>query len=343
MKRVGIADVAAVAGVSVTTVSHALSGQGKISARTRARVRRIAEELGYAPNRIARAMRTRRSGIIGLVSDEIATTPFAGAVVRGAQDAAKDAGVMLMVVNTNRDPDVERHQIETLLAQQVDAIVYAAMFHQQVRLPQALTSFPTVLVDAFDPDRTLPAVVPDEEQIALTAMERLISAGHTDIAHFTVEDETPAKWGRLRGYRLALERNGLAVDPARIVTADVQRGSPRSASTRVAFAEYLALGHRPSAVFCFNDQFAMGAYQAAAAAGLSVPQELSVIGVDDLEIIAANLAPGLTTVALPHYEMGRWAVESSLRLLDGTLVPEHEPVRMRCLLVERDSVAPPAR
>lgn len=345
VKRIGISDVAAAAGVSVTTVSHALSGQGTVSARTRGRVEQVALELGYAPNRIASALRSRRSGIIGFVSDEIATTPFAGQVVLGAQDAASAAGLLLMVVNSNRDPAVERTQIRALLAQQVDAIVYAKMYHQRVEAPAILRELPTVLVDAFDPGQRFPSVVPDEEQIAETAVGSLIAAGHRDIVLFTVEDDTPAKLGRIRGYRTMLERHGIAFDERMIVTADVERGSPRTSQTRVAFTEYLASGARPSAVFCFNDQFAMGVYQAAAASGLSIPHDLSVVGVDNLEIVAANLTPGLTTVALPHYDMGRWAVQTASAMIDdvgGALRAaghDPDPKRMPCLLVERESIA----
>ena len=347
VKRIGISDVATAAGVSATTVSHALSGQGKVSEQTRSRVERIARELGYAPNRIASALRSRRSGIVGFVSDEIATTPFAGQLVLGAQDAASEAGLLLMVVNSNRDSAVESTQIAALLSQQVDAIVYAKMFHQRVVTPTLLRQVPTVLADAFDPDSRYMSVVPDEVQIATLAVETLVAAGHRDILHFTVEDDTPAKVGRLKGYNHVLDRHGVPAFQRRVITADVEHGSPRTSQTRVAFADFLARERPPTAVFCFNDQFAMGVYQAAAAAGLSIPHDLSVVGVDNLEIIAANLAPGLTTVALPHYDMGRWAVTTAAALMAGLgpsgRVDEFEPhsVKMPCELIERQSIAPP--
>ena len=149
-KRIGISDVARLAGVSATTVSHALSGQGKVSPQTRLRVEEVASQLGYAPNRIASALRRQRSGIIGFVGDEVATTPFAGQLVLGAQDAAAEAGFLLMMVNSNRDAEVELGQIRALLAHQVDGIVYAKMYHREVEVPAVLGQLPVVIADAYD-------------------------------------------------------------------------------------------------------------------------------------------------------------------------------------------------
>lgn len=329
--------------MSVTTVSHAISGKGQVSAATRANVLRIAAELSYAPNRIASALRRQRSGIIGLVSDEIATTPFAGRLVLGAQYAAAQRGLLLMVVNSNGDVLVERTQIQALLAHQVDAVIYAKMYHQQVQFPALLQQVPTVLVDAFDPDASVPTVVPDEEAIGEAAVDHLIRNGHRSILHFTIGEDTPARRGRLAGYRRALERAGIAFDERLVLSVSVERGAAATGIARVAFASYLQRGNRPTAVFCFNDQFAMGVYQAAALFDLQIPRDLSVVGVDNLEIIAANLAPGLTTVALPHYEMGRWAVDTIGQLLEvgGRVAAPTRVSRMLCDLIVRESVAPP--
>ncbi|WP_233255550.1 LacI family DNA-binding transcriptional regulator [Naasia lichenicola] len=342
-KRNGISDVAKAAGVSVTTVSHAMSGQGQVSAETRAKVLRVAAELSYAPNRIASALRRQRSGIIGFVSDEIATTPFAGRLVLGAQSAAAQRGMLLMVVNSNRDVLVERDQIEALLAHQVDAVIYAKMYHQQIELPALLHQIPTVLVNAFDPAVAAPAVVPDEEAIAEAAVELLIRDGHRSIAHLTVAEDTPAMRGRLAGYRRAIQRAGIGIDERLIVRASVERGAAATGIARVAFASFLERGARPTAVFCFNDQLAMGVYQAAALFDLRIPRDLSVVGVDNLELIADNLAPGLTTVALPHYEMGRWAVDAATMMLERSdaMPGEPGPTRMASHIIERESVAQP--
>ncbi|HWU46128.1 MAG TPA: LacI family DNA-binding transcriptional regulator [Humibacter sp.] len=334
-KRVGIRDVADAAGVSMTTVSHALSGGGVLSDRTREHVRRVARELNYAPNRLASGLRSQRSQTIGFVSDEISTTPFAGRVVLGAQDGASERDLVLMIVNTNADDALEGREIGALLQRQVDGILFARMYHQEVEVPASLAGVPTVLVDAESADKRFSSVVPDEFGAAVTATEHLIGAGHRRIGYVCNQDDILATAGRLRGFRAAMAAHGLPVDESLIVSATPDGPGGRRAALRI-----LEASDAPTALFCFNDRMALGAYQAAALNGLSVPGDLSIVGVDNLEIIAADLLPGLTTVALPHYEMGRWAIDRLHRQIVGDGI---EPVQQElvCPLIERDSVAPP--
>lgn len=337
--RVGIAEVAREAGVSITTVSHALSGRGHVSAKTAARVKGIAGRLGYAPNRVASALRSRRSNIVGFVSDDIATTPYAGRVVLGAQDAAAAHDQLLVVVNSNKDVRVEANQISALLAQQVDAVVYARMFHQETVVPDALNGLPTVLVDTVDPTGRCACVVPDEYQIGRLAVQTLLDAGHRAIAHVTVDAPGPAVDGRTLAYRDAMAAAGLQA----LVIADGDQG--RAATGRAAFARITSIcAELPTAIFCFNDQMAMGVYQAAQSFGLHIPRDMSIIGVDDFEPVSAELLPALTTVALPHYEMGHWAVETTLASLGGRGGEEISGVtRLPGRLVTRESIALPRR
>lgn len=337
-KSVGIEDVARAASVSITTVSHALNGRGQVAASTRDRVRRVADELGYRPNRLASALRGQRSQILGFVSDDIATTPFATRVVLGAQDAAVEHGQLLVVVNSNSDREIESKQISALLTAQIDAVVYARMFHQGASvLPRELEGIPTALVDTTDDRGVIPSVAPDEEQIGRLATETLLAAGHTRIAHLTVSAEGRGSVGRLAGYTAAMDEAGLK---PRSFTG----GDPgTSAAGRAAFASMLEAGaHDVTAVFAFNDPMAMGIYQGAIGAGISIPDELSVVSVDNFEPVAAALLPGLTTVSLPHYEMGRWGVRTALALLEAA-DPLDLPVetRMPGVLINRQSVAPP--
>lgn len=339
MKPVGISDVARAAGVSITTVSHALNNRGQVSPRTRELVRKVAADLGYAPNRIASALRSQRSNILGFVSDDIATTPFAGRVVLGAQDAAAAADQLLVVVNSNHDPLIEAKQIQALLAQQVDAVIFARMFHRKSEVPQLLANSVVTLVDMVDPRGATPSVVPDEQQMARLATETLMAAGHRRIAHLTIDAEVPAQQGRIEGFRAVMAAAG--ADGVVLTTAD----PGDTDAGRRAMSELLARsGPRPTAVFCFNDQMAMGVYQVALAAGISIPEQLSVVSIDDFEPIAAGLLPGLTTVALPHYEMGQWAVEAALALLSGAHDPQLAPqVKLPGRLVARESVVEPAQ
>ena len=332
--RVGIHDVAVAAGVSTTTVSHALSGRGKVSPVTRDRVRRIASDLGYAPNRIATALRRRRTDVLGFVSDEIATTPFAGRIVLGAQDAAAELSMTLMVVNSNGDPEVARLQTDVLIAQQVDALLFATMFHRSVRLPAAVTGLPVVMVNCVDERGEAPSIGPDERLTAVHATRLLVEAGHREIAHLTIETPGFGRDGREAGYRAVMAEAGL---PAHVVRVP----EPANAlAGREAFRRLLAEHPATTAVFCFNDPMAMGVYQGAGERDLRIPEHLSVVGVDNLELIADELRPGLTTLALPHYEMGRWAVQEAVRRTEDVEAPS-EHVLLPCPLVLRGSVGRP--
>jgi LacI family transcriptional regulator len=321
----------------VTTVSHALNEatSSRVKAETQQHVRDVARNLGYAPNRLASGLRNQRSQILGLVSDEITTTPFAGAMIRGAQDAAYERGYVMMVVNSGLDSELEHREISMLQQHQVDGVVYARLYHQSVQLPEELAGMPTVLLDAVTEDPAVSSVVPDEVNAAETAVEALIRAGHTRIGMINNVDDIPATHGRLDGFRNALRRHGIEHDPRHLVI-----GVPETAGGREAALELLSQPGRPTALFCFSDRVAMGAYQAATALGLRIPEDVSIVGIDNLELIADSLWPGLTTVALPHYEMGRWAVN---RILDDIEIPgaPAEQERLACPLIERGSVGPP--
>ncbi|MEV3938469.1 LacI family DNA-binding transcriptional regulator [Glycomyces sp. NPDC049804] len=338
---VGIRDVARLAGVSITTVSHVLNDtpNTRVSAETRARVREAAAQLGYGPNRAARALRTNRSGLIGLLSEEIATTPHAGRIILGAQDAARAHDLTLVIVNAERESSASAHEdyVQTLIDRQVEAVLYATMYHRRISVPANLRRVPAVLIDATDEDGVVPAVVPDEVGGAVTAVTHLVEAGHRRIGFLNNDDDVPATHERLIGYRQVLHRHGIAIEDRLI------RQAPSETLPGYALArEMLAGDDRPTALFCYNDRMAMGAYRAAAELGLDIPGDLSIVGFDNQELIAANLFPGLTTVALPHYEMGEWAVETLVRLLGGEAEIQNDgPTRLDCPLVMRGSVAAP--
>ncbi|MFG3340697.1 LacI family DNA-binding transcriptional regulator [Glycomyces sp. NPDC048151] len=340
---VGIRDVARLAGVSITTVSHVLNDtpQTRVSAETRARVREAAAQLGYGPNRAARTLRTNRSGLIGLLSEEIATTPHAGRIILGAQDAARAHDLTLVIVNAERESNGVSHEddVRTLIDRQVEAILYATMYHRQVSVPANLRGVPAVLIDSTDRDGVVPAVVPDEVGGAVAAVTHLVEAGHRRIGFLNNDDDVPATHERLVGFKRVLHQHGIPVDGSLVLQAPSET-LPGYALAR----EALDRPDRPTALFCYNDRMAMGAYRAAAELSLDIPNDLSIVGFDNQELIAANLFPGLTTVALPHYEMGEWAVEKLVHLLSGdaedTAAPDG-PTRLPCPLIVRGSVAAP--
>lgn len=336
--RARVSDVAAAAGVSPTTVSHALSGARAVNAQTRERILAVARELGYMPDRVASGLRRRRTGVVGLIGDDLAATPFAGRIIEGARRAGLERDVLLMVGESGGDAEAERDLIARFLAQRVDGLLIARMYHQRVDRPAIGDDVPIVLVDAAPgPGWEVDAVVPDETQIATLACERLTRDGHRDIAYVGTIDASRAARGRLIGVRSALGDAGVALGDDRVefCTSDASGG-------REAGGRLLDRSAPPTGIICFNDQIAMGVMQAAARRGIPVPEGLSVVGIDDLHPVADALDPGLTTVALPHDELGRWGMTRLLDRIEGTAPPSTGLHLLRGALVERGSVAPPA-
>lgn len=338
-RRAGIKDVAREAGVSLTTVSHVLNEtpHARITDETRARVQAAARRLNYQPNRMARGLRTRTSGMIGLLTEEIAVTPHAGRIILGAQEAASRHNLTLAIINSalQADADERRSDVIELLDRQVDGICYATVFHDVVSPPPELRTVPAVLIGATDREARLPSVVPDERQGARDAVLRLVAAGHRRIAFAGNVEDVPATRGRRVGYLSALRDAGLPDDPRLVADAASEAWGGYEATSRL-----LAAGGEPTAIFAYNDRMAMGVYRALQEHGLRIPEDVSVVGFDNQDPIPASLFPGLTTVALPHYEMGAWAVDTLAGLLGAEdWRDETSAVRLRCELVERSSVA----
>lgn len=333
--RVGIRDVAAAAGVSPTTVSHALSGARAINPETRTRVLATAEKLGYSPDLRARGMRSSRTFTVGLLSDTIAVTPYAGQLISGAQDAAALHQSVVLALDSTGDKQRELLGIRTLMDHRVDGLIYARMWHQEVQIPPELTGVPVVVANASSTNTGHSSVVPDEHRIGVDATNHLISFGHKKIGFATVATRVPAALGRERGFRQALADASIDVNESWIAAKSTGAKGGREAGRALLERE-----DRPTAIFCFNDEMAMGVYQVAADLGLSIPDDLSVIGVDDLQLITQALLPTLSTVALPHYEMGHWAVSQLFAEISGDRTANDSEL-LRCQLVQRDSVAVP--
>ncbi|MDN3029307.1 LacI family DNA-binding transcriptional regulator [Streptomyces sp. S.PB5] len=325
------------AGLSVTAASLVLNKRPgvRISEEARQRVFAAAEELGYRPNVAARSLRTRKTATIAFVSDVVATTRFAGDMIRGALDAAREREHVLLIAETQGDPEVERQAIEAMLDRQIDGFVYACMYSRRVTLPQAMSARPTVLLNA-DGDDSVPCVLPDDESAAYQVATALLERGHRRIAVIgrTAEIERNPRRSLAAGARLSGIRRALAAYGARLSPGGQSDGWEPSDGYE-ATRTLLARRTLPQAVICMNDRLALGAYQAFAEAGLTVPDDISVVSFDD-DAIAGWLRPGLTTAALPHEQMGRLAVEL---LLDWDLKPGKRWVPMP--LHERASVAAP--
>ncbi len=337
-KRVTIKQVAAEAGVSITTVSHVLNNVPglRVNPATRQRIEEVSARLGYVPNGIAQSLRTQRSNSIGLIGDEIVTTPFAGKLVLGAQEVAIARDAVLFVVSTGYQRDVEAREIEELLRRQVDGILYASMFHRELALPEQLASVPTVILNGECTTLGVPWVAPDEVAGGRDAAEVLIEAGHTRLGFIDNIDEIPASAGRLAGFTARMAEAGIAPGSLAVTAAETD-----PAGGYAAAMELLTRSPRPTAIFCFNDRLAMGAYRAAAELGLQIPRDVSIMGFDNHEFVADGIHPGLTTIELPHYDMGVWAAEQLFNQIDGTTGATPTAL-LRGPVIHRGSVAPPS-
>lgn len=327
-------DIAKRAGVSRTTVSFVLNNvtTAGIPDETRHRILEASKELKYRPNAVAKGLRTRRTHSLGLITDEIATTPFAGDIIKGARNVAWSNDTLLLIINTGEDGPVQDAAVEMLLERQVDGIIYAAMYHHGIQPPANMREVPAVLLNCFAVDRTLPSVVPDEQTGGYEATEVLIRAGHQRIGMINLYPDLPAAYGRLRGYQNALHAHGCIFDAHLVRTSNGYADD--------GFRETLALmdiATPPSAIFCATDRLAMGAYDALRTLGLRIPEDVAVIGFDNQELIAAYLRPALTTMALPHYEMGQWAVQYLLEQAEPDNVKPPIQYTMRCPLIQRQS------
>jgi LacI family transcriptional regulator len=347
-RRVTLADVAKHAGVSRTAASLVLSGRGRelrISHGVEQRVLKAADELQYRPNIVSVGLRTGTTRTIGFVSDTVATTHLAGDMIKGALEAARERGVMLFIGETEGEPDLEAGLLQAMHDRRVDGIIFASMFTRTIRVPKGITSGPAVLLNAL-PKRPspLPAVVPDEVEAGRAAARVLLDAGHRAGIHAIgagpgvrdVPQDALAGVERLTGIREVLAQAKVRLAGGRI-TPDWLPGYGYEATREL-------LEHdRPRALICLNDRLALGAYQALDDFALEVPGDVSVVSFDD-HPIATWIRPKLTTIALPHYELGRKAVDVLFAQIDRRgedAVPEAAVHRVSMPVRRRASVGPP--
>src|SRR5690554_1701052 len=286
-KRVTLADVARHAGVSSSTASLVLSGRGRelrISDAVDERVRAAAETLGYRRNTISVGLRKGSTKTIGFVSDTVASSQLAGGMIRGALAAARDSGYMLFMSETGGGPAQERKAIEAMLDHRVDGLVLASMFtRQREELPAELDQIPTVLLNALPPPgHALTTFVPDEYSAGRAAARTLVDAGHREIhligAGPSLEDNPAASAAahqRLAGMLDVLGEAGIA--PA----SGYAYRSWNPPHGWEAVHDLIERGTPPSALLCFNDRLAFGAYQALQEVGLRIPEDCSVVSFDD--------------------------------------------------------------
>lgn len=326
--RVTMKDVALRAGVSQSTVSFVLNGleDMRISRDTRARVLQAVEDLGYRPRGAGRPPKPSGTGVIGLMFDEIATSPFAAISIEGVQEEAWKRNVLVEVVMTGGDPAYEAAVLKKWSGDSALGVIYGSILTRVVAPPDALSRHRAVLLNCYDAEGRYASVVPAERRGGEIATAALIAEGHRRIAFISGEPWMEASDQRMEGYERALRAAGIPVDPSLIVEGNFLASGGRQATLALMRGD-----RRPDAIFCANDLTAIGCYEALKEIGEKPGETVAVMGYDDQEI-AQHLSPALSTVLLPHREMGQWCVE---RLL-GDDVGTHQE-RTECPLVLRAS------
>lgn len=331
--RPTIIDVAERAGVSKSTVSRVLQGTGqRVSSETQALVLKAIRDLGYERNAIASSLRTERTYMLMLVTPDI-TNPFWPEVARGLQDTVENAHYSVVLANSDWDIERERQFLQTLRRNRFDGLVInpTAVTNQDLL---ALNT-PTVILGVDNQYPDFDVVGSDSYHGTLEAFNYLYVLGHRRIGFIWGQHRVGWAQSRRSGYLDFLHQHGLPGDERLVVEAPFDR-----AGGHWAMRQLLALPERPTAVFASNDILAIGALEAAREAGLDIPGELSIIGMDDI-YPAAITTPPLTTMVKSKYETGRWAAQYMLERLNGE-APQPGRVRaLPCQLMVRGTTAPP--
>jgi LacI family transcriptional regulator len=320
---VTMSDVARLAGVSVTTVSHVINGTRPASAATQRRVLAAIERTGYSQNTIARALARRRTQSLGLAIGGLAN-PYFSDVIAAVEHAATAAGHTLLLVDTRDDPEQERRTVRALLERRVDGLILAPSGSKPPPL-----SVPAVLLDRFL-DAPLDQVGCENEEPTAQLVEHLAGCGHRRIGLVAGLPGISTTTERVAGYRLGLERAGLEAD----ATLVAEGGSHRDRAFAATQA-LLALDDPPTALVSGNNFMTIGILRALRQRGLRVPDDLALVAFDDFEW-ADLFAPRLTVIAQPTAQLGARAVELLLsRLEDPSLEPRR--IRLPATFIHRDS------
>jgi len=323
MKKIGIKDIAAQAGVSIATVSHAFRNPGRVSEQTRNKVLSAAKKVGYTPNNLAVSLRTSRSGNIVAIIPDVADSYNSG-IIKAIEKVAHSRGYSVLLGDTQGSEQREREFAAMARSRQVDGIIL--MSHRlPFDLPKKSLSMdnlpPLVNGCEFTGHAGVPSVSIDDFKAAMDATRHLIDYGHRDIAVITGNMESTSSRDRLEGFRGAMVHAGLKPNENLIVYSDY------AVSGGEAAAESLLLQkNRPTAIFCFSDEIALGCMYALRQNGFNVPRDISVMGFDNIPF-AKYFAPPLTTISQPTHEIGATCATILLDLIDGK-----KPEKLRNIL-----------
>lgn len=327
-------DVAAMAGVSTATVSRALMNPEKVSGSTRQKVEQAVLAVGYSPHALARNIKRNESRTILVIVPDICD-PFFADVIQGIEQTAASHGYLVLIGDCAQQNQQERTFVNLIITKQIDGMLllgsnlpFDASKEEQRNLP------PMIMANEFAPELELPTVHIDNLTAAFEAVHYLYQLGHKRIACLAGPEKMPLSHYRLQGYIQALRRNSLPVESRYIARGDFSYESGAQAVTSL-----MALPEPPTAIFCHSDVMAIGALSQAKKMGLRVPQDLSLVGFDDLKL-TQYCDPPLTTVTQPRFEIGKQAMLLLLEQLQGNSVPSGSRLLDSKLTIRGSTAAP---
>ncbi|MFA5447727.1 MAG: LacI family DNA-binding transcriptional regulator [Sphaerochaeta sp.] len=328
---VTIFDIAKRANVSVSTVSRVLNNKPDVNKETEQKVRQIIKELNFSPNSAARSLVLKHSNTIGYIASDI-TNPSFPETARGVVVKAREHGYSVMFFDANKDSAVEKEAIQLLRTKQVDGIILSFNEANREELEKLKKEqYPVVQIYRKSSRSAISTIAIDNVDSGLIATRYLIEAGHKNIAHITTGGGTQSGYERMMGYQQALEEAAIEILPEYI-----QVGSNSIEGGKECMQRLLALENRPTAVFASHDMQAVGAYEVIFEAGLSIPDDISVIGHDNIEF-SQYLRPKLTTIDTFKYRLGEASVDLLIEEMEAPS-PQNKEIIFSNTLVERDSV-----
>lgn len=328
---VTIKDIAREANVSVTTVSRVLNKKPDVSDDTKKEILKIIDELGYKPNGIARGLVLNKTYTIGLVVPDI-SNPYFPQVAKGVEKKAKELGYSVIFCDTDNDKEEEKKAIELLKNRRVDGIVLSlSMINKSELNKLQQENFPVVQIDREVPGLNYPTVIIDNNESAFKATKYLIQLGHTQIAHITGDLDTKTGQDRLVGFKRALKKFNIYQKEKWILEGDYSKESGFN-----LMKQLLESKERPTAVFAANDLMALGAYEAIFNYDLEIPEDISIIGHDDIDV-ASIIRPELTTMAQPKYKLGQEAARTLIEEIENNKVENKRRILLKSQLIIRNS------
>lgn len=334
-KKISIKDVAVLAGVSVSTVSRVLNNGAYVAPEKRTQIMKAIETLNYRPNYFAKGLKAGSSELIALIVPNI-NNPAYALIAQGVETVARARGYTVVLCNTDDDIQTELTQLEQLKGRNIDGFIFASATAASLHI-QSLMAEGIPVVEVMRTSNDANAVTVDNFKIGYTATEYLLRRGHKKIFNFTGDPKINSFRVRTEGYRSAMQNHSAEYHESNLVFAETESIEAQSRRLEQAIQE----NGTPDAIFCVNWLRAIAAYKTAKRLGLRIPEDFSVISVDDLEFME-YLNPALTTISQPFYEMGKRSAEMLIEMLGSKEKPDGNKELMQIImptrLIVRDSV-----